>query len=242
MTLRAALVSLLAVATCGINAVGTPLVTGLTPTTGPEGTKIQVGGSGFAGTTNVLFVPMSDAVPVSFSVVDDSHLEVFAPKYTESGLLQLGFGIVVQAGTTATLALANAEQVTTDVTYEGNEHHYHVLSGGKVTGGGGSVVGFVEAGGTYDFGGGGTSFFFVKDGGTLDWSVGGSSLVFAEPSAILHGPLVPPNPVVPANLVPLTDLTLSVVGRNYHYPVPEPSTWLLATLAGIGLLAFRRRR
>lgn len=248
MTFRpACFASLLVVAATACSAFATPVVTSFTPTSGPEGTKIVVTGSGFTGTSSIFFAPMGDPAPVSFSVVDDSTLEVTAPQYTQSGLLQYGFGLMVQAGTTATLAIADLESITTDVTYEGGEHHFHVLSGGKLSGGGGSVVTYVEAGGTYDFTGGGGNYIFVENGGTLNFSLGGQNRVFAEPNAILSGALIPPGLPVPPNLFPLTDLTLSLVSSNYHYPVPEPSTWLLAMLAGLGLVAgraksLRRRR
>jgi hypothetical protein len=61
---------------------GSTLITGFTPTSGPEGTVVTLTGSGFTGATEVVFGLQSAA---SFSVVNDTEITATVPAGADSG-------------------------------------------------------------------------------------------------------------------------------------------------------------
>jgi MYXO-CTERM domain-containing protein len=228
--------SLLHVATRPL--IAAPAVNHFFPYQGPAGTLINVFGSGFTGTSQVIFDPTNNPTFATFSVVNDSTLRVVAPPRDINDPLQQSF--LVRAGSAATLALADdATQVLTTASFVGGSHYFVVNSGGILTGGGGSSLTYIKSGGRFNDTGGGTRIVVVETGGIFQGVGGGTTRVYREPGASVTLSIGGDN-----SQTSIADVSLSVVPRFYTYGsnvVPEPASWLLASFALAALAAIRRR-
>jgi hypothetical protein len=218
----------------------TPFVHHFFPYQGPAGTPINVFGSGFTGTTKVLFNPTNNLSSASFTVVNDTLLRVIAPPRDINDPLDQS--MLVFVGDTATLALADdAHQIIfPGGSYDGLTNYFVINSGASMTGGGGHALMYVKSGGTFNDTGGGNREAVIEVGAHYHGSSSGSSRIYyevgADVSLIAGGSITS---------TALNDVTLSVVPRFYTYAstvVPEPASGVLLAAGVIGIWAVVPRR
>lgn len=226
--------------TSSANLMATPVVTGFSPLQGPNGTVMNVTGSGFTGTSHVYFEPSNLIRDGQSTVLNDSTLRVVVPPREPNSPLRQGF--LVQSNSTATLALADdAIQVTGTASFFGGDNYYWVRSGGNLWGGAGSALIYVDAGGFFHDTGGGQRTVVVEAGGTVIGASGGSLRVYAETGSHVELSIGGTQ-----SLIELTDVSHSLVSDFYRYGpiVPEPSSIIMGLMGAVafGAIVIRQRR
>jgi hypothetical protein len=159
-----------------------PLITSVSPTQVSAGTSVGIGGSGFTGTSEVLFINQSLRGDASFSSISDSMLSAMAPSL---GTSPYSPDIAVFTGSGATVTIFPGYTDVTGTTVSGAAGTFLVENGGMLSGGfGGSLI-YVESGGTYTDTGGGGNTVFVENGGAFTDAGGGGSATYYAPSATI---------------------------------------------------------
>jgi hypothetical protein len=218
-------------------AAAPPVVTGFSPTQGPAGTVLNVVGGSLTGITSVRFEPSNFPAPAVFSAINSSRLQVTVPPRDPNSPLQQSF--LVEAGTLATLVLADdAISVSSAASFMGGTHYFVVQNGGVLSGGAGSSLTYVKRGGRFNDTGGGARVVVVEAGGTFVGVGGGTARVYAASGANVTLGIGGTN-----TLVSLSNVSLSVVPDIFTYgaAVPEPATCILAAMGTVAAVAIRRR-
>src|SRR4030095_12984798 len=162
--------------------LGAALITSVDPGGGTSGTEVTILGSGFTGTSEVLFIsrPTGSRLDGAFSVISDSEVEASAPFGSSKWLI----GLFTDLGATITIP-PDFINVTSLLVSGGGGAVWVVRNGASLTNpGSGSNIVYVEEGGPYNLLGGGSKTVFVDSGGSFfPGSLGGGNAVFYEPGA-----------------------------------------------------------